>query len=95
MKPDITKYNPDFTYLRQLIDKIGISQREAARRIGVSERSMRSYLADPSKAKTADKCPYPVQFTLEALAEVNQCPLCGYSGSDLEDDGACPNCKVL
>jgi predicted DNA-binding protein (UPF0251 family) len=72
MKPDSSKHNPDFVYLRQLIDKIGVSQREAARRIGISERSMRSYLADPSKARTADKCPYPVQFTLEALAAESQ-----------------------
>jgi len=63
MSPDTSKYNPNPDYLRALIEKSGLSQRAAAKKIGVSERSMRSYISnrDPSKA------PYPVQFCLESL----------------------------
>lgn len=57
-------HNPDAFYLRDLIDQASLSQRAAARRIGISERTMRDYLnpAHPSKA------PYAVQYCLEALA---------------------------
>lgn len=64
MKPSAAKHNPDPAYLRELIDRAGLSQREAARRIGVSERVMRYYLADPPIGKPA---PYPVQYALEHL----------------------------
>ena len=62
MKPDATLHNPSPDYLRALIEKAGISQREAARRLGVDERQMRRFLAGDYDA------PYPVQFCLEALA---------------------------
>jgi len=58
--------NPD--YLKSLIEKSGISQRKAAKCIGISERVMRQYLANRSAA-TAIEAPYPVQFCLENLAE--------------------------
>ena len=66
MIPDSTKHNPDPAYLRGLLLAAGLSQREAARRIGVSERMMRYYLAD----STADhrSAPYPVQFAIESLS---------------------------
>ena len=54
--PDATNHNPDPAYLRGLIDRAGISQREAARRLGVSPRMMRQYLAD-SDVKTAAPAP--------------------------------------
>ena len=65
-QPDSSQHDPRPEYLRALLDRAGISQREAARRIGVSERMMRYYIAD----ETADHrpAPYPVQFAIEALA---------------------------
>lgn len=72
--PNAEHYNPDPTYLRSLISQAGISQREAARRLGVSDRLMRMYLADPSVA-SAQSAPYSIQFALEALAQgVTPCP---------------------
>jgi len=68
MTPDITLHNPDPAYLRGLIEQAGISQREAARRLGITDRVMRCYLADRA-AKSALPAPYLVQFGLERLAE--------------------------
>jgi transcriptional regulator with XRE-family HTH domain len=62
MKLDVRKKNPDPAYLRELIKRAGLSQREAARRIGVSERAMRYYLSGERDA------PYPVQYALESLS---------------------------
>jgi transcriptional regulator with XRE-family HTH domain len=66
MTPDASKHDPRPEYLRALLQQAGLSQRAAARRIGISERMMRYYLA----ADEADHrpAPYPVQFALEALA---------------------------
>ena len=66
MKPDASLHNPSPDYLRALLERAGLSQREAARRIGVSERMMRYYLADGSADHRP--APYPVQFAIEALA---------------------------
>lgn len=65
-QPDASLHDPRPEYLRALLRKAGLSQRQAAARLGISERMMRYYLAD----KTADHrpAPYPVQFALEALA---------------------------
>lgn len=64
-RPDATRHNPDPAYLRGLLSAAGISQRAAARRIGVSERVMRYYLSP----KSADyrPAPYVVQYALECL----------------------------
>lgn len=67
MTPDAKTFNPDPAYLRGLIEKAGISQREAARRIGISDRLLRAYLTDPAKV-SALTVTYPVQYCLEALA---------------------------
>lgn len=64
MKPDATNHDPRPEYLRALIEQAGLSQREAARRIGVSERAMRYYLADD----TDRLAPYPIQYAIEQLA---------------------------
>ena len=64
MKPDASNYNPSRDYLLSLIQQAGLTQRSAAQRIGVSERSMRDYLNPAHKSKA----PYPVQFALECLA---------------------------
>ena len=66
MKPDCSQFNPDAFYLRELISKAGLSQRGAAKQIGVAERTMRDYL---NPAKENSKAPYVVQFALECLAE--------------------------
>lgn len=66
MTPDSNLHNPDPAYLRGLIDRAGISQREAARRLGISPRMMRQYLA--IGVTTAAPAPYLVQFGLESLA---------------------------
>ena len=63
MKPDVKHYNQDTDYLRGLLDKAGLSQREAARRLGIRQTALRAYLS----GKTP--CPYPVQYCLEQLAE--------------------------
>lgn len=65
MTPDATQYNPDPTYLRSLIARSGLSQRQCAFRIGIGERTMRQYLATSGRQ---DAAPYAVQFALEALA---------------------------
>lgn len=70
MTPDSSKYNPDPAYLKSLIAKAGISQREAARRLGVNERLFRMYIADRS-SKSAQNCTYAVQFCLEVMAKIS------------------------
>ena len=66
-KPDAAKHDPRPEYLRELIAQSGLSQREAARRIGISERVMRYYLADPASGDYR-AAPYPVQYAIEQLA---------------------------
>jgi transcriptional regulator with XRE-family HTH domain len=66
MNPDATNHDPRPEYLRALVARSGLSQREAARRIGVSERLLRYYLA-PLEGDHRE-APYPVQFSLESLA---------------------------
>jgi hypothetical protein len=64
--PKATKHNPDPLYLRALIERTGLSQRECARRLGISERIMRMYISVSGKQSPA---PYTVQFALECLAD--------------------------
>jgi transcriptional regulator with XRE-family HTH domain len=61
MKPDASKHNPDPAYLRSLIEAAGLSQRAAAIKIGITDRTMRYYLSGERDA------PYSVQFALENL----------------------------
>lgn len=67
MKPDAANHNPDPRYLRGLIEQAGISQRKAARLIGMSWTGFGNYLRDESEPlyRVAD---YRVQFALECLA---------------------------
>jgi len=65
MQPNADDYNPDPQYLRDLLAQAKLSQRGAARLLGVSERQMRYYL----QPGTQHEAPYPVQFCLECLAE--------------------------
>ena len=64
MKPNAKRHNPDPAYLRDLIDRAGLSQREAARRIGITDRMMRYYLADD---EASPRAPYVVQYAIENL----------------------------
>lgn len=67
MKPEASRHNPDPRYLRGLLEKAGLTQRQAAQLLGISDRVMRYYLS----AETSDSyraAPYPVQFALECLA---------------------------
>ena len=54
-------------YLRKLLKKAGINQCEAARLIGISDRTLRCYVR---LDQTTDdpQTPYPVQVALEMLA---------------------------
>lgn len=63
VKPDPTKHNPAPEYIRALISRAGLSQREAARRVGISARSMRHYCTGKMV------CPYSVQYALENLTQ--------------------------
>ena len=54
-------YDPRPEYLRTLIESSGLSQNLAAKKIGISERSLRYYLSDR-------KADYPVQVALEDLS---------------------------
>nr|WP_260412806.1 hypothetical protein [Pseudomonas cichorii] len=67
MKPDAKHHNPDPSYLRSLIDKAGVSRREASRLLGLSWPGFRNYLRDESEPLYR-KADYRVQFALECLA---------------------------
>lgn len=67
MTPDATNHKPSPDYLRALLGKAGVSQREAARRLGLSVRVMSYYLA-PTDSLGYRPAPYVVQYALEALA---------------------------
>ena len=67
MKPDASKHDPRPEYLRALLERAGLSQRQAAMKIGISDRVMRYYVSDVSSA-TYRPAPYPVQYALEQLA---------------------------
>ena len=62
-KPDARRREaPTSAYLYGLLERAGLSQLEAARRIGISPRGMRYYMAGERPV------PYAVQYALEALA---------------------------
>ncbi|MDH0894212.1 MULTISPECIES: helix-turn-helix transcriptional regulator [unclassified Pseudomonas] len=68
MRPDASNHNPDPRYLRGILENAGISQRQAAQLIGISDRAMRYYLSD-IEAPAYRAAPYPVQFAIECLAQ--------------------------
>lgn len=65
MKPNASLHDPRPEYLRELLDRAGLKQGEAAEAIGVSPRQLRYYL---SMANDHQDAPYAVQFALESLA---------------------------
>ncbi len=64
MKLDASNHNPDPRYLRGLYEGAGLTQEEAARRIGITARALRNYVSETA----GREAPYPVQFALECLA---------------------------
>ena len=66
MTPDASKHDPRPEYLRALVAASGLSQRSAAKRIGISERVMRYYLQG-ALHPTYRPAPYSVQYALESL----------------------------
>lgn len=68
MAPDVSLHDPRPHYLRELLTRSGLSQREAAQRLGMSDRVMRYYLSDP-KSSSYREAPYAVQYAMEALAQ--------------------------
>lgn len=64
-RPNAAQHDPRPEYIRELLDRAGMTQDGAAARIGISERMMRYYVADGDANKPA---PYLVQFALECLA---------------------------
>jgi hypothetical protein len=67
MTPDATRHDPRPEYLRALLADAGLTQREASRLIGISERQMRAHLC--SRALPGYRTPsYPVQYAIEQLA---------------------------
>lgn len=67
MRPDVINHRPDPTYLRELIAKIGLPQRQIARGLGVDETLFRKYITHPDNSSYRE-CPYLVQFALESGA---------------------------
>lgn len=58
MRPD-AKQHKDADYFRVLVQKTGMTQVQIAKKIGVTDRSMRRY--------SAKGAPYLVQFAVECL----------------------------
>ena len=67
-KPDASHHNPDPRYLRGLLEQAGVTQRQAAHLLGLSDRVMRYYLSDED-SDGHRAAPYTVQFALECLAQ--------------------------
>lgn len=62
MTPDASKHNPDPAYVRELLSRAGLSQRHAAKLLGVNDRTMRFWCSGQVDI------PYTAQFALEALS---------------------------
>lgn len=62
-KPNPDEYNPDPKYMRKLVERSGLSQVKCAAAIGVSQRTMRSWVSGEKQF------PYSAQFTMEQLAK--------------------------
>jgi hypothetical protein len=64
--PDVKWHQPDPEYARSLFAKLkdaGISQREAARRLSITDRILRAY------ASGEQMMPYTVQYALEGMVQ--------------------------
>ena len=68
MKPDASHHDPRPDYLRALLADAGLTQRAAARLIGISERQMRAHLCSPTLPGYRTPS-YPVQYAIEQLTK--------------------------
>lgn len=59
-------HDPDPARLRKLMADAGITMVAASQACGVSVRTLERYLT-PKALQRGHWCPYPLQFTLEAL----------------------------
>ena len=64
-RPDASKWNPDPDYLRSLLERAGLTQRDAATLLDVGYRQFRHFCTGKREA------PYTVQYALEMLALLN------------------------
>lgn len=71
--PDATarKLPPDVDALRREMEAARLSLAEAAKRCGVSTRTLERYLS-PGAVDRGDWLPYPLHFTLQALCLRNR-----------------------
>lgn len=67
MTPEKIPLNLEFKYLRRLIDDIGLSQNEIARRLGLQKRQLRRYLGNP-ESSSYEPMPYVVFYALSIWA---------------------------
>jgi hypothetical protein len=61
--PDSSDYKPDPAYMRKLVEQSGLSQRQCAKRLGVDERTMRTWVLGERQF------PYTAQYAMEQLAK--------------------------
>ena len=64
LPPGVDRYVGTAEHLRDLIEGAGISQQEAARRLGINSKRMREYCS----LHTRRAYPYTVQYAVEQLA---------------------------
>lgn len=64
--PTPNKFNPDPSYLRELMHRSQLAQTEMAWRIGIEARTFRRYVTGESRY------PYPVQFAVECVVRAIQ-----------------------
>jgi hypothetical protein len=69
IKPDARDEHSHASWLRLCIGATGLSQAKVAKLVGITDRMMRAYLADPALAKSAQTAPYTIQYALEQLAQ--------------------------
>ena len=65
-KPDAIELDTDPNYLRGLLTEAGLSQRGAARILGIPNRTFRAFTMGETP------CPYTVQYALEVLSNFPQ-----------------------
>lgn len=65
-KPDARAHDAEPTYLRTLLAEAELSQRAAARILGIPNRTFRAYTMGETP------CPYTVQYALEVLSNFPQ-----------------------
>ena len=71
--PDIDReYNCERDYLLELLERAELSQREAAKRLGINERTMRDHVAPAGKRRSRSPVPYTIQYSLECIVAMKE-----------------------